>query len=195
MHSAQASTTSVTSDSNCTLDIKPQIQSSGQQSAPKQREGTTTNNSTTNNSLNSNNQNNGTQLNGNGAGGGGGGGLFDTTPHQNSGQTNTSSSGNVGGISNNGLYNGYDTNNYGYHQTSGPFQTTGRPSISPHVKPQRTKARTSAGKTFRHGVGFYLYVLIFLFIIHYILFNIYFYIFYISLIVYFFNLLVLNTNE
>lgn len=150
MHSAQASTTSITSDSNCTLDIKPTIQSSGQQqqSAPKQREGTSANNNSTNNSLNSSNQNNQTTLNG--------GGLFDTTPHQNGGQNNNNNgtsvgSGSVGG--NNGLYNGYDTSSYGYHQSSGPFQTTGRPSISPHVKPQRTKARTSAGKTFRHGVG------------------------------------------
>ncbi|XP_050069355.1 transcription factor GATA-4 isoform X1 [Anopheles maculipalpis] len=65
---------------------------------------------------------------GSGGGGGGGGSLFDGT-----GQS---------------AYGGYDTSGYGYHHQHGGAtfgQSNPRPAMnSPHMKPQRTKARTSA---------------------------------------------------
>ncbi|XP_055689682.1 GATA-binding factor C isoform X4 [Lutzomyia longipalpis] len=126
MHQAQASTTTsvTTGETNCALDVKPQIPN-GAQSAPKQREGTTTANN--NNTTNSNNNNNSssTSLNG-----GGGGGLFDAS------QSAAAAA-----------YAGYESSGYGYHQSgAGTFQSgPTRPTMnSPHTKPQRNKARTSA---------------------------------------------------
>lgn len=124
MHTAQASSNSVTSDSSCTLDIKPTISGSGQ-SAPKQREGMTTGVNISNSSSNQNN--NSSTLNG---------GLFDAP------QT----SGNGGSGSNNSNFNGYQSS-YGYHQSVGFQSSDFKPTISPHSKTQRAKARTSAGKT------------------------------------------------
>ncbi|XP_037923363.1 GATA-binding factor C isoform X2 [Hermetia illucens] len=142
MHQAQNSTTSVSvSDTSCALDIKPSIQNgTGSQSAPKQREGTSSNinnsSSSNHNSHSSNNNNNNNShtnshsavLNGGTGSGGGSGGtsIFDTP------QSAYSS--------------GYESSYaYHHHQTSGMFQTNARPTMgSPNVKPQRTKPRTSA---------------------------------------------------
>lgn len=111
MHQAQSSSATSLTSENCSLDVKPTIQNGVSHSAPKQREGTSSNN---NNTI-SNNHN--SSING---------GLFEN-PHS-------------------GGYGGYDSG-YGYHQSSGAFQSSGRSNMSPHTKPQRTKPRTSAGKT------------------------------------------------
>lgn len=146
MHQAQASTTSVSvADTNCALDIKPTIPNggsggggggggAGSQAAPKQREGTTSSNNNNTSSSNHNSHAH-TSLNG--------GGLFDSS------QSTYGS--------------GYETSYAYHHQTSGMFQSTARPTMgSPSVKPQRTKPRTSAGKTMTR-CGFFKFLIIFIF--------------------------------
>lgn len=131
MHQAQVTSNSALNgvgggtESSCGLDIKPCLTgNSGSTGQSKQREGTTT--------ANNNNNNSSSQSNNNSA-------------------TNASSNNNNNNSLNSSLfdahqsYGGYD--GYGYHQTGSAFQSGGRPNMSPHTKPQRTKARTSAGKT------------------------------------------------
>ena len=119
---------------NCGLDVKPCLTGNGQ-SAPKQREGTT----------NSNNNNNSSSANNNSASA--------SLNASSSSHNNTGSSLFDGPQS----YGGYDS--YGYHQNSSSFQSTTRPSMnSPHIKPQRTKARTSAGKIWTRCGVFFIYL-------------------------------------
>lgn len=173
MHQAQASANSqlngTDTSSSCGLDVKPCLSGSGggnsnnaqsQQQAPKQREGTHQTQSTSNsqnsnsnsqnlnnhssvhssNNSNNNNNNNGSntsssahhhQLNGS---------LFDSTSSH---QAAAAAS-----------YGAYENSYLGYPQsTNGVFQsnslrssTMNNNSPSSNHKPQRTKARTSAGK-------------------------------------------------
>lgn len=137
MHQAQVTSNSALNgagtESSCGLDIKPCLTgNSSSTGQSKQREGTTTanNNNNNNNSSSQSNNNSATNASSNNNNNSLNSSLFDA--HQS--------------------YGGYD--GYGYHQTGSAFQSGARSNMSPHTKPQRTKARTSAGKTFcRHGVG------------------------------------------
>lgn len=103
-------------------------------------------------------------------------GVSQSTPKQREGTTsnnNTNSNNNNsslnGGIFDNphSSYSGYESS-YGYHQGSSGFPSSGRSNMSPHSKPQRTKPRTSAGKTLLTRCGvflFYFYFFSFYFII------------------------------
>lgn len=139
MHQAQSTSATSLSSENCALDVKPTIQNGVSQSTPKQREGTASINNNTSSS------NNNSSLNG--------GGLFDN-PH--------------------GSYGGYEASGYGgYHQNSGvgggsggvgggAFQSSVSRSQISDVKPQRTKPRTSAGKTMtRCGIFIFNYTFYF----------------------------------
>lgn len=139
MHQAQVVTSQAAlgTESSCGLDIKPCLTGGGGGGGgggqSKQREGT---NATSNNNNSSNSNNNNSNNN--------------NTSNTNNNNNNTSSS---NSSLNNSLfghhqssYGGYD--GYGYHQTGSAFQSSTTPNQSPHhTKPQRTKARTSAGKT------------------------------------------------
>lgn len=162
MHQAQASsTTSLPSDNCSSLDIKPSIQHNGtsQQSAPKQREGTTTSVSNSGNNNSNSNSNNSSNI----------------TTTNNSNQ-NQNSSLNGGLFDNQNVYgnNAYENSYQNFHQSnvtgfqSGNSGTSNganivnmRINLSPPLhshhhhssssssaanKPQRTKPRTSAGK-------------------------------------------------
>lgn len=94
-------------------------------------------------------------------------GVSQSAPKQRegtSGNNNNSISNNHNSSINGGLfenphssgYGGYDSS-YGYHQNSGAFQSNGRSNMSPHTKPQRTKPRTSAGKTWTRCGTYHLY--------------------------------------
>lgn len=139
MHQAQASSTTSASDVNCGLDVKPTIPNGGGQSAPKQREGTNNNNLVNSNNSNNNNNNssNSSSANNNNQ----------NQSSQNSGQTNLN--GGLFEVPQNPYNGGYEANGgYNYHQGNNAFQTGSAKMAmnSPHSKPQRTKARTSAGK-------------------------------------------------
>lgn len=170
MHQAQSQSANsqlngTDTSSSCGLDVKPCLSGSGgsgssnaqsQQQAPKQREGTHSQSQSTSNSQNSNsnsqnlnnhssvltnnnNPNNGSnttttahhhQLNGS---------LFDSTTHQAAAAAAS--------------YGAYENSYLGYSQTTNSvFQSNLRSSTmnnnspSSNHKPQRTKARTSAGK-------------------------------------------------
>lgn len=106
-------------------------------------------------------------------------GVSQSTPKQREGTTsnnNTNSNNNNsslnGGIFDNphSSYSGYESS-YGYHQSSSGFPSSGRSNMSPHSKPQRTKPRTSAGKTLLTRCGvFLLFCLSFQFFFLFILF-------------------------
>lgn len=98
-------------------------------------------------------------------------GVSQSTPKQREGTTsnnNTNSNNNNsslnGGIFDNphSSYSGYESS-YGYHQGSSGFPSSGRSNMSPHSKPQRTKPRTSAGKTILTRCGVLFSVFLFLF--------------------------------
>jgi GATA-binding protein 2 len=187
MHQAQASTNSqlngTDTSSSCGLDVKPclsgnnsggnaQSQQQQQQQAPKQREGThqsqSTSNSQNNSNTNSQNLNSSSVHNNNNSNSSNNNGsntttnahhqqhsLFDSTPHQ------TSS------------YGAYENSYLGYPQsTNSVFQSNIRSSTmnnnspSSNHKPQRTKARTSAGKIETRCGEFFLYF-IYLFLPHF----------------------------
>lgn len=104
-------------------------------------------------------------------------GVSQSTPKQREGTTsnnNTNSNNNNsslnGGIFDNphSSYSGYESS-YGYHQGSSGFPSSGRSNMSPHSKPQRTKPRTSAGKTLltRCGVFFLIIFCLFYFSVFY----------------------------
>lgn len=165
MHQAQASsTTSLQSDNCSSLDIKPSIQHNGtsQQSAPKQREGTTTSVSNSGNNNSNSNSNNSSNI---------------TTTNNSNQNQNQNSSLNGGGLfDNQNMYgnNAYENSYQSFHQSnvagfqSGNSGTSNganivnmRINLSPPLhshhhhssssssaanKPQRTKPRTSAGK-------------------------------------------------
>jgi GATA-binding protein 2 len=131
MHQAQVSSNNSGGDTNCGLDVKPCLS---------------------------------------GGSGGGGGGGGQSAPKQREGtnnNNNSSSNNNINGSAlNGGLFDspqnyGVYEASYGYHQGSSAFQSnSNRPTMSPHTKPQRTKARTSAGKIWtRCGELFFKYYL------------------------------------
>lgn len=138
-------------DSSCGLDVKPCLSGNSSQ-PPKQREGTHQQ-SSSNNSSNSNQSSQNLQINH----------ANTTTHHQQQQQQHSSLN---GGLFDSAQYGGYDSSYIGYPQSnSGVFQSNARPSAmssspSSH-KPQRTKARTSAGKNWTRCGIFYslLYVL------------------------------------
>jgi GATA-binding protein 2 len=138
MHQAQVTSNNSGANgdgTNCGLDVKPCLSGGG--------------------------SNNG----GNGVGGASGGGQ--SAPKQREGtnnNNNSSSNNNNNGTSlNGGLFDspqnyGVYEASYGYHQSSSAFQSnSNRPTMSPHTKPQRTKARTSAGKIWTRCGDFILY--------------------------------------
>uniref|UniRef100_A0A182STV5 Uncharacterized protein n=1 Tax=Anopheles maculatus TaxID=74869 RepID=A0A182STV5_9DIPT len=151
-----------TADS-CGLDVKPCLTGGngssggggggsggggGGQNQPKQREGTTGSGTV---------GGNGGHTNGGQPTGSGLGGVHGGQSNAGSGSTpHTSGSGGGGGGgglfdgSGQSAYGGYDTSGYGYHHQHGGAsfgQSNPRPAInSPHMKPQRTKARTSAAQ-------------------------------------------------
>lgn len=96
-------------------------------------------------------------------------GVSQSAPKQREGTTsnnnnNTSSNNHNSSLNGGGLfdnphssYGSYESG-YGYHQSSGVFQSSGRSNMSPHTKPQRTKPRTSAGKTWTR-CGFYIFLI------------------------------------
>lgn len=158
MHQAQVTSNSaLTGDTgSCGLDIKPCLtngNNGGQTgaSAPKQREGTqhqqhqTTNHSSNNNN-NTNSQNN------------------NNTTSNNSSNSNNNNN-NSASLNSSSLFDAHQSayasayDSYGnYHQTSSAFQTNARSNMSPHnTKPQRTKARTSAGKIYWTRCGCSIY--------------------------------------
>lgn len=161
MHQAQASSNSQLnsqSDVNCGLDVKPCLSgSNGQTQPPKQREGThqsqSTSHSTSSNN-NSNNSNNSSQNLNNHS-------NVTSVQHNNNNNNNNTTTAHHQQQHNGGLfdsthqsaYSGYDSGYLGYPQsTNSVFQSNVRSSAmsnnspSSNHKPQRTKARTSAGK-------------------------------------------------
>lgn len=157
------------SDTNCGLDVKPCLSgSTGQTQPPKQREGThqqqstshSTSSSNSSNNSNNNSQNlnnhtnqNASQHNSSAAA------AANHLQQQQSAQQQQQQNHNSASALNGGLfdsthqssYGAYETSYLGYPQSSNSvFQSNSRASVmsnspSSH-KPQRTKARTSAGK-------------------------------------------------
>ncbi|XP_052866142.1 endothelial transcription factor GATA-2 [Anopheles cruzii] len=133
----------------CGLDVKPCLTGgngssgggagTGGQNQPKQREGTSGGSGAPT----------GTPGHG-GPGGPGGSGVPGGGPHGSVHGVgpNTSGGGLFDGAGQSAAYvtGGYDTSGYGYHHNGASFgQPNPRPAMnSPHMKPQRTKARTSA---------------------------------------------------
>lgn len=177
MHQAQASSNSQLNgndtSSSCGLDVKPCLSGSGNggqsQQAPKQREGThqsqSTNsqNNSSNNNSNSNSQNLNNHSNASSVHNGSNtttahhqqhgalnGSLFDST-HQTSASYGYESG-----------YLGYPQSNNSVFQSNIRSSTMNNNSSSSNHKPQRTKARTSAGKNETRCGDFYFIFYVFL---------------------------------
>lgn len=217
MHQAQASTNSqlngTDTSSSCGLDVKPCLSGGGggnagnqgggsaqsQQQAPKQREGTHQSQSTSN-SQNSNTNSNSNSQN-----------LNSSSVHNNSSNNNNNNGNNTTtahhqqhslfDTTHQASYGAYENSYLGYPQsTNSVFQSNIRSSTmnnnspSSNHKPQRTKARTSAGKIeTRCGEKIYFYymniicIYIFLyFFTFYYTFSLYFFIFSFYFILFYF---------
>lgn len=156
MHQAQASSNSQLNgndtSSSCGLDVKPCLSGSGsgQSQQPKQREGTHQSQSTNSQTSNTNSQNlnhsNASSIHNGNAGGN------TTTAHHQQQQHGALNSG-IFDSAHQASYGAYESGYLGYPQsTNSVFQSNMRSSAmnnnspSSNHKPQRTKARTSAGK-------------------------------------------------
>nr|XP_040222221.2 transcription factor GATA-3 isoform X1 [Anopheles coluzzii] len=152
--------TGQTADS-CGLDVKPCLTggngssgsggggSGGGQNQPKQREGTGNSGTVGNGSSGGpGSHTNGGQPTGSGLGGVHGGGQSGAGAVATAGGHSSGGGGGLFDGSGQSAYGGYDTSGYGYHHqhAAASFgQSNPRPAMnSPHMKPQRTKARTSA---------------------------------------------------
>lgn len=173
MHQAQASSNSQLNgndtSSSCGLDVKPCLSGSGgggqSQQPPKQREGThqsqSTNsqNNSSNNNSNSNSQSLNNHSNASSVHNGNAGSNTTTAHHQLNGSLFDSAH-------QTSSYGAYESGYLGYPQSSNSvFQSNMRSSSamnsnspSSNHKPQRTKARTSAGKNETRCGDFYLFL-------------------------------------
>ena len=174
MHQAQASSNSQLNgndtSSSCGLDVKPCLSGSGNggqsQQPPKQREGTHQSQSTNSqNNSNSNSNSNSQNLNNHSNASSVHNGSNTTTAHH---QLNGSLFDSAHQTASS--YGGYESGYLGYPQSNnGVFQSNIRSSAmnnnspSSNHKPQRTKARTSAGKNETRCGDFYFIFLLCIF--------------------------------
>jgi hypothetical protein len=171
MHQAQSQSANSqlngTDSSNCGLDVKPCLSGSGggsgssnaqsQQQAPKQREGTHSQSQSTSNSQNSNsnsqNLNNHSSVHTNNNNNNNGSNTTSTAHHHQLNGSLFDSATSHQAAAAAASYGAYENSYLGYPQTTNSvFQSNLRSSTmnnnspSSNHKPQRTKARTSAGK-------------------------------------------------